>query len=337
MRDFDIDILRFIGLAMIVLAHVEPPGFIFQMRNFDVPLMVMISGMSFAISYDNKDSYCSFICKRISRLLLPVWLFLTGYFLLQWLFIPNSDDLNFETIMNSYLLIDGIGYVWIIKVFLLVSIVSPLLYRFHRNTISDSLYFTVIAIIFIVYECIRFVSMPYVDEGLLKSMSLVTHYLVPYAIIFSIGLRLKSIPHKALFTLIIVSGTVFLSICVTLYVLSGSVIPTQELKYPPSIYYCSYAILISCVLFYVIGRYNEYIEFNIFKLIISFCARNSIWIYLWHIPFVRFYNDTFVIKYMVVLTFAIMITYLQVSLVKIISTRLRSERQKRNLKNLLTG
>lgn len=337
MRDFNIDILRFIGLAMIVLAHVEPPGFIFQMRNFDVPLMVMISGMSFIISYDNKDSYVSFICKRISRLLLPVWLFLTGYFLLQRVFIPSSDDLTFETIINSYLLIDGIGYVWIIKVFLLVSIVSPLLYRFHCNTTSNGLYFSVLATVFVLYECMRFVSMSYVSEGLLESISLVTHYLVPYAIIFSIGLRLKSIPHKTLFTLIIVSGTVFLSICVTLYVLSGSVVPTQELKYPPSIYYCSYAILVSCVLFYVISRFKYHIKFNIFKFVISFCAKNSIWIYLWHIPFVRFYNESFVIKYIVVFTSAIMITYLQVSLVKFISTKLRTERQRRNLKNLLTG
>ncbi|SFK21637.1 hypothetical protein SAMN04488079_106193 [Methylophaga sulfidovorans] len=47
MRDHRIDLLRFIGLSMIIFAHVGPPSILFQLRNFDVPLMVLISGMSY--------------------------------------------------------------------------------------------------------------------------------------------------------------------------------------------------------------------------------------------------------------------------------------------------
>jgi fucose 4-O-acetylase-like acetyltransferase len=49
-RDIRFDILKVIGLFCIILAHVSPPSLIFQLRNFDVPLMVMISGSVFYLS-----------------------------------------------------------------------------------------------------------------------------------------------------------------------------------------------------------------------------------------------------------------------------------------------
>ena len=49
MREDRIDFLRFIGLSMVIFAHVGPPKLLFQLRNFDVPLLVIISGMAFLI------------------------------------------------------------------------------------------------------------------------------------------------------------------------------------------------------------------------------------------------------------------------------------------------
>lgn len=42
-RDLYIDFLRFIGISLIILAHVEAPSGITQFRSFDVPLMVFSS------------------------------------------------------------------------------------------------------------------------------------------------------------------------------------------------------------------------------------------------------------------------------------------------------
>ena len=39
-----IDFLKLLGLFCIILAHVNPPAIIMQIRNFDVPLMVILSG-----------------------------------------------------------------------------------------------------------------------------------------------------------------------------------------------------------------------------------------------------------------------------------------------------
>lgn len=40
-----IDFLKLVGLFCIILAHVGPPAVVMQLRNFDVPLMVILSGM----------------------------------------------------------------------------------------------------------------------------------------------------------------------------------------------------------------------------------------------------------------------------------------------------
>ena len=49
-RNIKIDFIKFLGLFAIILAHVGPNEKIFQLRNFDVPLMVFISGF---LSYDS--------------------------------------------------------------------------------------------------------------------------------------------------------------------------------------------------------------------------------------------------------------------------------------------
>lgn len=51
MRDEKVDSPRFVGLAMVVLAHVGPPEWLFQLRNFDVLLMVLLSGISFILKF----------------------------------------------------------------------------------------------------------------------------------------------------------------------------------------------------------------------------------------------------------------------------------------------
>lgn len=54
-RDLHIDFLRFIGISLIILAHVEAPSGITQFRCFDVPLMVFVSGLSFRIQKEGGD------------------------------------------------------------------------------------------------------------------------------------------------------------------------------------------------------------------------------------------------------------------------------------------
>ena len=342
MRDTRIDILRFIGLAMIILAHVKPPELVSQLRNFDVPLMVLVSGMSFGLSYKVSEPYFSYVWKRIKRLVFPVWVFLSFYFIALVMFNPTSLELNIKTIVTSYALISGIDYVWIIRVFLLVALVSPLLFTLHQRTVSDGRYFFIIAFGFVVFEFIRYLTLPYIDGGLFKLIGLITHYLIPFSLVFAVGLRLTSLPKKTLRLLLIASTVICVGFTIMLAIQFGRFVPTQEFKYPPSIYYISYSFIIAMILW----MYANVIESILFKIklhsLVMFIANNSIWIYLWHIPLIKnmevlFQGHTFT-AYVCIFSVATSVTFVQVmSINKWIVPRVINPTVKKNIKMILTG
>ncbi|MFC3024393.1 acyltransferase, partial [Vibrio zhugei] len=301
MRDIRIDTLRFIGLSMIIFAHVNPPGILFQLRNFDVPLMVLVAGMSFGISYKIRESYTSYCIKRFKRLVAPVWLFLTVYFIATFLYNPSHPDLSASKLLTSYGLVSGIGYVWIIRVFVMVALVSPFIYQIHKKVKSDAAYFSYIGLLFIVFEIIRYITIPYADQIVFKLIFLVSHYIIPYSLIFALGLRMLNLQSKNLQVLALVNLTIFTFIAIALYVINGEIIPTQQYKYPPSYYYFSYAIFVASVLCLLASKINTLVTHFKLNYLVYFIAKNSIWVYLWHIPFVKFLSvDNFLIKYVLV-------------------------------------
>jgi fucose 4-O-acetylase-like acetyltransferase len=80
-RDNKFDVLRIIGLLCIILAHTNPSGILFQLRNFDVPLMVMVSGAVFGYSAsNNKLPYLKYAKKTLytfnsSNMDIPIFVF----------------------------------------------------------------------------------------------------------------------------------------------------------------------------------------------------------------------------------------------------------------------
>ena len=123
-----IDCLRFIGLSLIILAHMLPPYILFNLRCFDVSMMLFVSGMV----YSNRpiDFSISFFVRRLLRLIIPVYIFLTVYFFLVIalkFFVGIDFGVKIQHIIGSYVLIGGIWYVWIIRIFLLIAFLTPIL------------------------------------------------------------------------------------------------------------------------------------------------------------------------------------------------------------------
>jgi fucose 4-O-acetylase-like acetyltransferase len=338
MRDHRIDFLRFIGLAMIIFAHVDPPAFLFQLRNFDVPLMVLISGMSFGLSYKTTESYLSYIWKRVKRLILPVWIFLTLYFLFLYLYNAEDKDLQLKTIIGSYNLSGGIGYVWIIRVFFLVALVSPMLYQLNKNIKSHHHFILITTILFIGYEIFRYLSLPYIQGGNKKNISLITHYIIPYSLIFALGLRIPQMKLQQLKNIAYASLAIMITIGGYLFYTDGALVPTQKFKYPPSVYYLSYAMFISTLLWILAPAIEKRLENTKANTFILFIAQNSIWVYLWHIPFIKLIDGHFITRYLMVFIAASIIAYCQVWIAThILIKHTKNEPLKRNLKCLLTG
>lgn len=338
MRNEKIDLLRFIGLIMIIFAHVGYSGFFMQIRNFDVPLMVVVSGMSFSIGYKN-ESYIQYLWKRVKRLLFPVWIFLTIYFSTLLLVLPSAEALNPRTILRSYFLLDGIGYVWIIRVFILVALVSPPIYLINQKIRHDNTYLVILFLTLIVYEAFRLAAMPYIGEGILKSFSLIAFYIVPYAIIFALGLRLAEINYRKKLWTMMFSASIFFSLGLALWIHFGIFTPTQAYKYPPSLYYFSYAVSVSIFIWLISDKVWSIIEqLPIIKKFVLFVAQNSLWIYLWHIPFVKFIQTDFLVEYLIVITVSTIITIAQVWFVKnFLMPKFSNITVQKNLKILFTG
>ncbi len=337
MRNRKVDILRFIGLAMIILAHVEPPSMLFQIRNFDVPLMVLVSGMSFGLTYKSGEAYLSYVWRRVKRLVFPVWIFLAIYFIALAILYPDSSELDSRTMINSFLLIKGIGFVWIIKVFLLVALISPWIYRFSAKTESNRRYILIIVGCFLTWEITRYLTIPMMSGGL-KTASLITHYIIPYGLVFAVGLRVSQFNNRQLHRFSFISLGALILIGLGLFLIHGKFIPTQKFKYPPSIYYFSYSFLVSFFLL-AHSRYLERIfeRLGLLKVVL-FIAQNTIWIYLWHIPLVKIVNLNFILKYLVVLFTAVIIAYIQVCFVNsFLLMRTSNKRLRKNIATILTG
>ena len=339
MRNTKIDLLRFIGLFMIILAHCSPPSALFQIRNFDVPLMVFISGISFKLSFKRKDNYFGYVLKRIKRLVFPVWLFLSIYFSLRNFLFPES--ISFSIIRDSFLLLSGIGYVWIVRVFLLVALVAPLLLKAEKKINSNAQYFSIIISIFIAYEVFQLYSYNYFQSNsYLKFLSSIVFYIIPYSLIYMLGIRTNNLSRIQVKKTLVLFLTIFTVSCIYFYVKQGRFVSTQLYKTPISTYYLSYALSVSYTLWLLANTIWNRLNKPLRKIIL-FISSNSIWIYLWHILFISVIHQLdiyFFIEYILVLFFAIGVTFLQVFVLeKIILCNISNIKVKGNLRTLLKG
>lgn len=337
MRNERIDLLRFIGLSMIIFAHVDPPSILFQLRNFDVPLMVLVSGMSFGFGYRN-ESYVRYLWKRIKRLVFPVWIFLTFYFGAILLLRPSVQLLNFKTLIDSYFFIEGIGYVWVIRVFLLVALVSPPIYFINKKVKSDSKYLSILFTTLLCYEGVRFLTISYTNVGITQAVLLTVFYIIPYSFVFALGLRFPTLARKKTLLIIVFFSSAFIVIAIKLWMRSGGFVQTQDYKYPPSLYYLAYAMSASILIWVFSGQIWKVVELAKVKDFVLFVAQNSLWIYLWHIPIAQFLEINFLLKYLVAFTVPVVIVFIQVQFVQnVLMSKIHNKAIQKNLKTLFTG
>lgn len=127
-RDESIDILRFIALTGLIIIYIDPYSlWVREIRNFDVPMMVFLSGVSYSMSTGKKLSYEDYVKKRIWRLIVPTWIFLVLYYVFVTicnLVFYQKFELNPLVIFSFTLLTTW--YVWVIRVFFIIALLAPL-------------------------------------------------------------------------------------------------------------------------------------------------------------------------------------------------------------------
>lgn len=320
-RNTYLDFLRFIGLTAIVIAHINGPDLLQQIRCFDVPLMLFVSGLAFS---GKRISNFWFFCKhRIKRLVIPVYLFLTFYFLINWmLFIVGviPEPFSFLRMFCSYLLLyyGSIGYVWVIKVFLLIMLVTPALLKIGEcGKVSFCLF------IFLMLMGLEFAAQVL---SLIINKYAVGYYvlfetipfLLAYSVPFLIGTKVRYSGKSSVWLLIFIALTLFSFL--VLYKQTGHCMPISPVyKYPPRPIFILYGTTASLLLWYCNRFLREFANIKFF----SFVGSNTIWIYLWHIPFVNFVNDNLnnaLARFVVVYLGAIIVFSIQYYLVMHLSS-----------------
>lgn len=303
-RDETIDVLRFIGISLIILAHIypSPPKWICEIRRFDVPLMVFISGLC----YSRKDitNYYFFVWKRIQRLVFPVWIFFAFYFGLNYLLFSNGVTHWFPSgrqILETFLLQEGIGYVWIIRVFLLITLIAPFLIKLEAST--GYMYYGITLGICLLSAILTNIHLP--NNALTNAIT----YTVGYAPLFMVGLRIKQVSAKEQRTIFGSLALLFGSL-IGIGVLCRSELSLLPYKYPPQLPYILYGLTLSCLLFLV----GKHLLWFLGNRLTTWIGGNTIWIYLWHIFSIRFFariSNVWLIQYIIVYTSALLIYALQ--------------------------
>ena len=294
----------------------------FELRNLDVVLLVAVSGMAFSISRTPKR-FSPYASARFKRLILPVWLFLTVLFAAIWLTGFGDHFVTQSMIINSYLMIGGIGYVWIMRVFMTVALAAPLLYRLSRSIRSDLHFYTTVTAAIMVY-CL-FVALTAQpgsasEEGN-HSLVGVVYQMIGFSLVFLYGMRLGCLPIMRL-----LASAAFwfgmIAVVAALYFAAHDVlIETQAYKFPPQLPYLAFGLFMTSVCA-LVARYAVGHALPTGKAwqAITFVSFNSVWIYLWHIPVVLLqrklhFGDNFLIVYLCALTFAIGVTAIQRTIV----------------------
>lgn len=274
-RDTYLDFLRGFGLLMLVVAHTWAPAWLATWRTFDVPLMVFVS----CICYKPlRGGYLAYGWKRFKRIYNPVAVFLVIFFAMSALsyWLTGRPHLKLSTVAGSFLLLNwpSIGYVWIMRVFLMMALLVPLLYAAVKRAgmiitaivvfgIIVAQHFFVEAVTGIDNKIVRFVA----DETLL--------YAVGYSAIAVIGLKIRDFSMTGLYVFLAVTGCAIL----TFVGWHDWTFDPQAYKYAPQSLYLLYGIFGSVALWCLkpvlapltTGRFFRYL------------SENSMWLYLWHI------------------------------------------------------
>ena len=309
-RDLRLDYIRVIGILLVIMAHTSLNNYVSNIRPFDVAMLVCVAGASYSFSkpITSFKEYLNYLKKRFIRLVIPVWLFLTFYFALTFL-LSGEMIYSFSTMASTYLLLNGIGYVWIFRIMLMMALINPLL-RIISDKINGSFSKALmleLALIFfnelLAIICIYIFG----DSILFKIIKMTVCYFIGYGILSIMGMIFIKLKTNDLVKLIVINGViVLLSTCIY------GVFSPSDFKYPPMAQFICYG-LFACILFYLLFSWKTSSNVTINKVIV-WLSKYSLNVYLAHILVIfllGYFNLEFtpIIHYLVIIGVSISLTY----------------------------
>ncbi len=346
-RDDRLDFLRFIGISLIVLAHIDgTPKWLWNVRNFDVPLLVIVSAVSYAkFSSMHYRTFFTYFKKRFLRLVVPTWCFLTIFNIFKFSISPDRFHSFIENILFPYMLIGGteVG-VWVIRVFVIISIVAPFAWSFIDKIRRNSIFYIIVCVCYLLYIALYFVVKDDLNNQFLFFLNILILHPFGYVLLFTYGLRLTFLSKKETFF----NMVFFLIICccLTIFDKDCSISDLYSYKYPARGIYFFYGLFCSVSLYFFVSYYG-YFQKLTKNFLVSFVGSNTIWIYLWHffaqgvlLSFEKVisFNVNFFGKFLFVYLFSIIVVLIQVGLVELVGKKTNFSFKKYHIfKTIFTG
>lgn len=219
-------------------------------------------------------------------------------------------------ILKSYLLQnDSIGYVWIIRVYLLCAFLVPFLKKINLSKLYT---LGLIVLTYILYE----VACKYRVLMDCRIIECTVYYLVPYGIVLLLGLNWKRFSTKWKRLLLLFSLLGFTILQALYFHKFGEYCFTQKYKYPPRHLFLMHAFLY----IFLLMQFESWLSFLGNNKIVVFISKSTLWIYLWHILVLRLAEKTipnahWSLKYIFVLSISLLIVFIQNKILDIIEMK----------------
>lgn len=272
-RNQTLDLLRILGIALVIMNHCAFSDTVNEIIAFDVVLLMFVMGMSFALSSFelSKDSYLKYAYKRFHRLILPCWVFLI--ILYEIFDAVFKEGFGFNVLVHSFLLLpSGIMFIWIYRVLFTSSLLIP----FFKKPIEKHspwvllILFTIVYIASDILHRMVFVNL----SGIGKILEYVLTYTIGYLYIALVGMLNTRWNNKERYGLVVVFAILaFIGRYLTNFV------PIWEIKHPPLFTYSAFGLACSLFLYNVFQHIHLPESWNKYVVWLSNQARP---IYLWH-------------------------------------------------------
>lgn len=267
--------LRGIATLAMILIHTSyyflgNPAALFTWKwsQFAVPVFIFCASYLFFQKNKNLTSISfGYFKKRIIRLIYPYIIFLM--FFLPLVFLVNPETITGKYITQSILLTGGVSINWLVLLFIYMTIIFPLI----------AICFNKYKPLFLIYSILSIVSacffMFYKSPFPNKDIMWLPWSIIPFFTLFFVHNENKK--YILIYTSIL-SGLIF---AISYYVLliNDSNLGMYENKYPPTIYFLSFGILMIALL-YLLSKYL--IMNKIITKILSFFSLYSYSIYFIH-------------------------------------------------------
>lgn len=262
--------------------------------------MVFLSAVCSKNFNTENFNYFDYFTKRCMRLIFPVWIFLSLYYVGVYIFYflpPHAE------ILSGYMLLSD-RYVWIIRILVLLSLMAPFLYKLTEKVMPLNL------LLILCISCIICEVTFSIQNNKWVNLTLMT---IPYGIIYLLGMNIASLSRKQIVGLIFAISFVLIGIAIYLFMKEGHFVPTSNYKYPPQIYYLSYAVAFTLFLWVSRDKIQSFLTSLHLVAFFKYVGRHTYWLYLWHIPFVDIFSKdyTFPIRFSIIFFGALSCVFIQ--------------------------